>query len=100
MKNVDRGLSLHLKGNGLERMKKIAELTDMNLLGQLGEAHSAPRYKVRAILRNSNGKYAVMYEDSTGLYSLLGGSVEAGEDILTALKREILEETGCTCDVI
>ena len=81
-------------------MKKIAELTDMNLLGQLGEAHSAPRYKVRAILRNSVGKYAVMYEDSTGLYSLPGGSVESGEDILTALKREMLEETGCTCDVI
>ena len=81
-------------------MKKIAELTDKDLLGQLGEAHSAPRYKVRAILRNSDGKYAVMYEDSTGLYSLPGGSVESGEDILAALKREMLEETGCTCDTI
>ena len=81
-------------------MKKIAELTDKDLLSQLGEAHSAPRYKVRAILRNEFDKYAVMYEDSTGLYSFPGGSVESGEDILTALKREILEETGCTCDVI
>ena len=81
-------------------MKKIAELTDKNLLGQLGEAHSEPRYKVRAILRNSCGKYAVMYEDSTGLYSLPGGGVESGEDLLTALKREMLEETGSTCDVI
>ena len=81
-------------------MKKIAELTDEKLLGQMGETHSAPRYKVRAILRNSYGKYAVIYEDSTGLYSLPGGGVESGEDILTALKREMLEETGCTCDVI
>lgn len=81
-------------------MKKIVELRDKDLLGQLGEAHSAPRYKVRAILRNSVGKYAVMYEDSTGLYSLPGGSVESEEDILTTLKREMLEETGCTCDVI
>ena len=81
-------------------MRKITELTDMNLLGRPGEAHSAPRYKVRAILRNADGKYAVMYEDSTGLYSLPGGGVEAGEEILTALKREMREETGCTCDVI
>ncbi len=30
-------------------MKKIAELTDKDLLGQLGEAHSAPRYKTNQI---------------------------------------------------
>ena len=81
-------------------MKKIAKLTDKDLLGQLGEARSTPRYKVRAILRNSDDKYAVMYEDSTGLYSLPGGGVESGEDKLAALKREMLEETGCTCDTI
>ena len=89
-----------LQGKGCQRMKKIAELTDKNLLGLAGEAHSAPRYKVRAVLHNVYGRYAVMYEDRTGLYSLPGGSVEHGEDIITALKREMLEETGCTCDVI
>lgn len=84
----------------MKRMKKIAELKVKDLLGLAGEAHSAPKYKARAILQNAEGLYAVMYEDNTGLYSLPGGTVEDGEDILTALRREIQEETGCTCNVI
>ena len=77
-------------------MKLITEITDNEILGT-GELSSAePRYTARAILKNGN-LYAVMYAKKFNLYSLPGGGVDDGEDIITALEREILEETGCTC---
>lgn len=33
----------------------------------------------------------------TGLWQLAGGKVEFGENIESAVKREIFEETGCNC---
>ena len=77
-------------------MKLIAEITDREILGTGGSSSAAPRYTARAVLKNG-GLYAVMYAEKFGLYSLPGGGVDDGEDVLTALKREILEETGCTC---
>jgi len=40
------------------------------------------------LIKKARGPY-------TGLYDLPGGSQEQGEDYLTTLKREIMEETGC-----
>lgn len=79
-------------------MKLLCELNDKIVLGLEGMSDKPPRLTARAIVKNKDGLYAVMYAAKFGLYSLPGGGIEAGEDALTALRREIFEETGCTCD--
>ena len=81
-------------------MKLICELNDKIILGQEGLSSKPPRLTARAIVRNREGLYAVMYADKFKLHSLPGGGVENGEDVITALRREVLEETGCSCDHI
>ena len=81
-------------------MKQICELNDKIILGQDGMSDKAPRLTARAIVKNQRGMYAVMYSDKFKLYSLPGGGVEDGEEVLTALRREVYEETGCICDEI
>ncbi len=81
-------------------MKLIKELTDKEILGTDGLSTAKPRYTARAILKNKDNKYAVMYSHKFKLHSLPGGGIDESEDILTALRREVLEETGCVCDDI
>lgn len=81
-------------------MEQICELNDKIILGQDGLSSKAPRLTARAIVKNQDGLYAVMYSDKFKLHSLPGGGVEDGEDVLTALRREVFEETGCVCDEI
>lgn len=81
-------------------MDLICELNDKIVFGTEGLSRKAPRRTARAIVQRGDGLYAVMYSDKFNLYSLPGGGIEDGEDVLTALRREVFEETGCTCDVI
>ncbi len=81
-------------------MNFIKKLTDKEVLGTDGLATALPRYTSRAILKNRQGLYAVMYSKKFNLYSLPGGGVENEESFLDALHWEMLEETGCTCDQV
>lgn len=52
------------------------------------------RRAARAVMKNSHGKVAVMYFNTTGSYKLPGGGIDDGESTNDALVRELLEETG------
>lgn len=76
-------------------MKKLCTLTDKEVLGTEGLSSAEPRYTARAVVQNEDGLYAVLYAEKFGLYSLPGGGIEDGETPPDAVKREVLEETGC-----
>ncbi len=77
-------------------MRQLA-LLDQHQLG-LREASDQPisytRHAARAVLFNAAGQVAVMHFTATGSYKLPGGGIDEGEDTITALHREIREETG------
>jgi 8-oxo-dGTP diphosphatase len=52
---------------------------------------------VSGVVRNARGDVLLVRTDRFG-WELPGGSVERGEDLQAALRREVLEESSCTLD--
>ncbi len=57
------------------------------------------RQAARAIVFDQKEQVALLHVTKKGYYKLPGGGVEAGEDLVSALKRECLEEIGCEIEV-
>lgn len=81
-------------------MKLIKTITDKCFIDSDIISESKPRRTVRTILKNEEAKIALMFMAKHQVYIFPGGGVEDGESLEEALRREILEETGCSCRII
>ncbi len=54
------------------------------------------RQAARAVVFDDQKNVALLYVSKKGYYKIPGGGLEPGEDVMTALIRECLEECGCT----
>lgn len=68
-------------------------------LSPASENTYSTRVAARAVLSNDRGQIALLHVTRHGYHKLPGGGVEAGEQVESALARELLEEVGCTAEV-
>lgn len=54
----------------------------------------------RSIVLNDSQKIALLFVSKNNYHKLPGGGIEAGENIITALNREIMEEAGVSINVL
>jgi 8-oxo-dGTP diphosphatase len=81
-------------------MRRILEINDVDIgLKTELDVKYKPRTASRAILRKEN-LIALLKVSKQNYYKLPGGGLDEGETIEEALKREILEETGCTFRIL
>ena len=80
-------------------MNRILEINDGDVgLETKEDAKFRPRTAARAVLKKGN-KIALLHVSNHHYYKLPGGGVDKGETIEQGLKREVMEEVGCTCIV-
>jgi 8-oxo-dGTP diphosphatase len=57
------------------------------------------RRAARAVVTDAHGRVALLHVSHENYHKLPGGGIDEGEDIATALERELLEEIGCQAKV-
>ena len=87
-------------------MKLLEKLYDKDFGSFNEQSNDVPNGCARAVLFDENNKIALMYmpkfirNNSSDFYVLPGGGIENNETVEEALKREILEETGCNYHIV
>lgn len=83
-------------------MKLIREITEKDITNK--ENYEETSYKVRkasrAVVFNEENKIAILNVSNDNYHKLPGGGIERDEDIITALRRELIEEVGAEVDVL
>lgn len=81
-------------------MNILAELRDVDFgFVNLSVSEYRKRVAARAVLLKDNN-VALMHVSKKGYYKLPGGGVDEGESVEQGLRRELLEETGCECEIL
>ena len=82
-------------------MKTIGIITNEDLgLSQKEMNKPKTRISARGIVLREDGKIAVFYKSKKREYKLPGGGIENNESIRDCFIREVLEETGCSVNII
>lgn len=83
-------------------MKLIREIIEKDITNK--ETYEEISYKVRkasrAIVFNEANKIALLNVSKDNYHKLPGGGIEKDEDIITALRRELMEEVGVEIDIL
>jgi ADP-ribose pyrophosphatase YjhB (NUDIX family) len=74
-------------------------LTERDVLGIDGASTDNPHPRTRGVLLDDDGFVALIYVEKHGIYTLPGGRIENDESYENAFIREVLEETGCRCNI-
>lgn len=83
-------------------MKLIREITEKDIVNK--ETYEDVNYRIRkasrAIVFNEEHKIALLNVSKDNYHKLPGGGIEKGEDTISALRRELMEEVGVEIDVL
>lgn len=85
-------------------MKLLAEIRQQEVLPEAPVLDESVLYAVRktarAVMIDGSDRVALIHVARYGFHKLPGGGIEGTETILAALRRELMEETGCEFEVI